>query len=128
MLQDLTLCRGFGIVCVSLCLSLSNLVATVFVERLKAYLLTEDQLVENGYPRPMEEVGVASINRGGGTPPIIESVGSNAVRHRCCRCNKPFIIYNHGQYQTVEECVYHYGRLVKMKGGGGVSECVCVCV
>ena len=39
-----------------------------------------------------------------------------AMRHRCCRCNKPFIIYNSGQYQTVEECVYHYGRLIKSTG------------
>ena len=38
------------------------------------------------------------------------------MRHRCCRCGKPFIIYNDGQYQTVEDCVYHYGRLVKTRG------------
>jgi len=43
-------------------------------------------------------------------------LSSLAMRHCCCRCSKPFIIYNSGQYQTVEECVYHYGRLIKSRG------------
>lgn len=38
------------------------------------------------------------------------------MRHRCCRCGKPFIIYQDGQYQTVEDCIYHYGRLIKTRG------------
>ena len=39
-----------------------------------------------------------------------------AKRHRCCRCGKSFIIYDDGQYQTVEDCLHHYGRLFKVKG------------
>ena len=39
-----------------------------------------------------------------------------AVRYVCSRCHKPYIVYNDGGYQTVEECVYHYGRLYKSRG------------
>ena len=80
------------------------------------YLLSEEQLTDNGYPRPTQEVGVVSINRGDARPPVIERVGENAKRHLCSRCGKPFVIYNDGKYQTVVECSYHYGRLIKRKG------------
>ena len=39
-----------------------------------------------------------------------------AQRHTCCRCGKPFIIYNSGSYQSTEECCYHFKRLQKKKG------------
>lgn len=80
------------------------------------YVLTEEQLSDNGYPRPTGEVGVATIDRGDATPPVIERVGESAMRHLCCRCNKPFVIYHDGKYQSLEECFYHYGRLVKSRG------------
>ena len=80
------------------------------------YLLTEDQLTDNGYPRPTSLRGVASIKREGLTTPKVEPVGPNAMKHECCRCRKSFIIYNDGQYQTVESCSYHYGRPFKSKG------------
>ena len=82
------------------------------------YLLSEDQLVDNGYPRPTEEVGVASIDRGDTKPPVIEPVGESAKRHLCCRCRKSFVIFENGRYQTVDGCSYHYGRLVKRRGEG----------
>ena len=95
--------------------------------------MTEQQLVDNGYPRPTSRGGVASINWGVEPPPTIQPVGSNgqyimlyrmclylsisaAMRHRCCRCGKNFIVYSDGQYQTVEDCVHHYGRLFKVRG------------
>lgn len=82
-----------------------------------SYLMTEDQLVDNGYPRPTSKWGVASIKkREGEVPTKVEAIGPNAMRHECCRCRKPFIIYNNGQYQTVESCSYHYGRAYKYKG------------
>ena len=37
--------------------------ATLLHSQLVQYLLTEDQLVENGYPRSTKEPGMASINR-----------------------------------------------------------------
>ena len=91
--------------------------APLFYDRMKDYLLSEDQLVENGYPRQTSQAGEASIHRDVGSQGSeIRPVGPNAVQHRCCRCSKMFIIYNSGQYQRVEDCIYHYGRLVKNRG------------
>lgn len=50
------------------------------------------------------------------TPPAAE-------RHRCCRCGQPFLVYENGRYQDVDECVYHYAKLRKHRG-----ELVCACV
>jgi len=35
----------------------------IFIQYMHSYLLTEEQLVENGYPRPTSDIGVASIVR-----------------------------------------------------------------
>lgn len=80
------------------------------------YLLTEQQLVDNRYPCSTPKRGVACINREGAVVAKVKVVGPNAVQHECCRCHKPFIIYNDGQYQTVESCSYHYGKAFKYRG------------
>lgn len=89
----------------------------LFYSQMWSYVLTNEQLTENHYPRPTSEWGVASIQReesGGGSKVV--AVGPNAVRHECCRCKKTFVIYNNGQYQTVESCSYHYGKAYKSRG------------
>ena len=142
----------------------------IFIQHMNSYLLTEIQLVENGYPRPSGEPGIASIVRKPDDVNDIKPVGPNgmhththtythththihthahymhahirvhrtrmhltsmylqrykillyillytAQRHTCCRCGKPFIIYNSGSYQSTEECCYHFKRLQKRKG------------
>lgn len=90
---------------------------------MQKYLLTEDQLTDNGYPRPTPKWGVASIRREDLPQAKVVPVGPNALRHLCARCKQPFIIYNDGQYQTVESCSYHYGRPYKSRG---VSVCLSV--
>uniref|UniRef100_A0A1X7UNJ8 C3H1-type domain-containing protein n=2 Tax=Amphimedon queenslandica TaxID=400682 RepID=A0A1X7UNJ8_AMPQE len=99
----------------------------VFYNQLLEYSLSEEQLISNGYPRPTGDVGVASLKIEGNARSQIEPVGQNGFRHTCCRCQKSFIIYNDGRYQTVEECMYHYGRLYKSKeyGEGIVSQYSC---
>ena len=89
----------------------------LFYAQMWSYILTEDQLSTNGYPRPTLERGVASLDRSGQVSYKVEAVGAHAARHECCRCRKPFIIYNNGQYQTIEACNYHYGRPFKYRGG-----------
>ena len=44
-----------------------------------SYLLTETQLVENGYPRPTNEPGVASIMRKPDEVNDIKAVGPNGM-------------------------------------------------
>ena len=90
--------------------------AALFYSHMQNYVLSEDQLRENGYPRPTAKPGEASIHRNSQQSSEIRPIGPNAMEHRCCRCSKMFIIYNSGQYQRPEECVYHYGRLFKNKG------------
>ena len=46
---------------------------------------------------------------------IMDVMLYTAQRHTCCRCGKPFIIYNSGSYQSTEECCYHYKKLQKKK-------------
>ena len=42
-----------------------------------------------------------------------------AERHHCCRCGQPFLVYEKGRYQDVDECVYHYGKIRKYRGKSG---------
>ena len=51
----------------------------MFYEIMKSYLLTGQQLVENGYPQSTGTVGVASINWGRDPPPDIQPVGANGT-------------------------------------------------
>ena len=95
---------------------LSLYVAPLFYNHMKSYLLTEDQLRDNGYPRSTSRQGEASIQRELAQSDQIHPVGPNAMQHRCSRCGKPFIIYNSGQYQSLDECIYHYGKLIKNRG------------
>lgn len=39
----------------------------------------------------------------------------SATRHICCRCGKPFVILESGEYPNMEECVYHHGRLLRSR-------------
>ena len=56
-----------------------NYSADVFYHSLLNYALSEEQLVANGYPRPTNEMGVASINMEGrdSSTPLPEPVGEN---------------------------------------------------
>ncbi len=58
-------------------------VAQVFYSKLQKYLLSEEQLVDNGYPRPTQEVGVASIKRDKIIEPVpVDTLGSNGGHER----------------------------------------------
>lgn len=103
------------------------LTGPIFYDYMKTYILTEEQLVANGYPRLTSQEGTASIKREVDSTSLIQAVGPNAMRHTCARCGKHFTIYNSGGYQSVEECSYHFGRLRKSKeyGEGVVSVFSC---
>ena len=48
-----------------------------------SYLLTEEQLVENGYPRPTGDPRVASIVRKPGDVSDIKPIGSDGINCVC---------------------------------------------
>lgn len=55
-----------------------NPLAPIFYSLMKSYLLTKEQLIENGYPQPTSKDGVASIKWDKDTP-TIQPVGLNGT-------------------------------------------------
>ncbi|XP_062968625.1 RNA exonuclease 1 homolog [Cynocephalus volans] len=87
--------------------------ATLY-SRLKEYLLTEDQLKENGYPFPHAE-------RPGGAVIFTaeERKPKDASCRTCCRCGTEYLVSSSGRCVRDEECYYHWGRLRRNRVAGG---------
>ncbi|XP_062040915.1 RNA exonuclease 1 homolog isoform X2 [Lepus europaeus] len=82
--------------------------------RLREYLLTEDQLKENGYPFPHpERPGGAIIF----TPE--EKRPKDPSCRICCRCGTEYVVSSSGRCIRDEECYYHWGRLRRNRVAGG---------
>lgn len=82
--------------------------------RLREYLLTEDQLKENGYPFPHpERPGGAIIF----TPE--EKRPKDPSCRICCRCGTEYVVSSSGRCVRDEECYYHWGRLRRNRVAGG---------
>ncbi|XP_069820396.1 RNA exonuclease 1 homolog isoform X2 [Dendropsophus ebraccatus] len=84
---------------------------------LKEYLLSEDQLLENGYPRPNPDKPGSALIHCTATKPI----GSDALRRVCCRCGETYSVTLQGKHLRKEECTYHSGRVLKHKVPGGME-------
>ncbi|CAH1242757.1 REXO1 [Branchiostoma lanceolatum] len=80
------------------------------------YVLTEDQLKENGFPRP-------SLNKPGSAVLFKEQTkkSSHPTMKCCARCGKQFTVLNNNRYLKRDECVYHHGKLWKRKVAGGLE-------
>ncbi|XP_033636356.1 RNA exonuclease 1 homolog [Asterias rubens] len=87
---------------------------TYLYEILKTYLMTEDQLVDNGYPRPSETPGLAVIK----VDDSKKSTGNQPNQYVCCRCGKTFLRRSDGHYITRENCIFHWGKFWHNKVGG----------
>ncbi|XP_040214545.1 RNA exonuclease 1 homolog isoform X2 [Rana temporaria] len=84
---------------------------------LKEYLLSEDQLIENGYPRPNpEKPGSALLQNAGG-----KNINNDALRRVCSRCGEIYAVTLQGKHVRKEECSYHSGRVRKHKVPGGME-------
>ncbi|XP_029939486.1 RNA exonuclease 1 homolog [Salarias fasciatus] len=82
--------------------------------KLKAYLMTKEQLQEHGYPRQNPEApGRAIINV------TAKKVALDPFTKICCRCGAEYKITSTGSYARKEECSYHWGRLQPRKVAGG---------
>ncbi|GFU06164.1 RNA exonuclease 1 homolog [Nephila pilipes] len=85
-------------------------------EHLLTYILTEDQLKENGFPLPHHsELGKA----------VIEGVYASRIQYcndpfkrTCSRCQKTYYVNVDGDYVRDEECDFHWGRLWKRRVAG----------
>uniref|UniRef100_A0A8C6RSP2 REX1, RNA exonuclease 1 n=1 Tax=Nannospalax galili TaxID=1026970 RepID=A0A8C6RSP2_NANGA len=91
-----------------------DLKGTALYSRLREYLLTQDQLKENGYPFPHPE-------RPGGA--IIftaeEKKPKDPSCRICCRCGTEYLVSSSGRCVRNEECYYHWGRLRRNRVAGG---------
>jgi len=65
----------------------------IFVQYMHSYLLTEEQLVQNGYPRPTSDPGVASIVRKpDDNSSDIKPVGPNGMYSTVCVHSNVFLL------------------------------------
>ncbi|XP_074669734.1 RNA exonuclease 1 homolog [Strix aluco] len=84
---------------------------------LEDYLLTEEQLKENNFPRPNPEKNGSAIFTG-----VVKSAGYDAFKRVCCRCGKVYAVTTSGEHTRKEECNYHSGRVLEEKVLGGVEK------
>uniref|UniRef100_A0A8C0VY37 Exonuclease domain-containing protein n=1 Tax=Castor canadensis TaxID=51338 RepID=A0A8C0VY37_CASCN len=87
--------------------------ATLY-RRLREYLLTLEQLKENGYPFPHPQ-------RPGGAVIFTadEKKPKDSSCRICCRCGTEYLVSSSGRCVRDEECYYHWGRLRRNRVAGG---------
>ncbi|KAM6041731.1 RNA exonuclease 1 homolog isoform 2-T2 [Chlamydotis macqueenii] len=91
-----------------------DLTGAALYRRLKEYLMTEEQLKENGYPMPHpEKPGRAVLFT------VEEKKTSDSSCRICCRCGTEYMVSASGNCIRKEECVHHWGRLRKQRVPGG---------
>uniref|UniRef100_A0A665WS00 Exonuclease domain-containing protein n=1 Tax=Echeneis naucrates TaxID=173247 RepID=A0A665WS00_ECHNA len=92
-----------------------KLTGVALYRKLKAYLMTEEQLQEHGYPRTNPEaVGKAVLY----TLPE-KKAPADPFNKICCRCGAEYKINVNGSCVRKEECSFHWGRLRRHKVAGG---------
>lgn len=92
-----------------------KLMGATLYRKLKAYLMTEEQLQEHGYPRTSPEAaGKAVIYN----LPEKKAI-TDPFNKICCRCGAEYKINTNGNCIRKEECSFHWGRLRRHKVAGG---------
>ncbi|XP_067369916.1 RNA exonuclease 1 homolog isoform X2 [Channa argus] len=92
-----------------------KLTGATLYRKLKAYLMTEEQLQEHGYPRANPEAAGKAIIYNLPEKKVITDPFSKI----CCRCGAEYKINVNGNCVRREECSYHWGRLRRNKVAGG---------
>ncbi|XP_074834393.1 RNA exonuclease 1 homolog [Carettochelys insculpta] len=91
-----------------------DLKGAALYRRLKEYLLTEEQLKENGYPMPHpNKPGRAVVFS------VEEKKTTDSSCRVCCRCGTEYMVSASGNCIRKEECLHHWGRLRKQRVPGG---------
>ncbi|XP_063770168.1 RNA exonuclease 1 homolog isoform X2 [Pseudophryne corroboree] len=88
-----------------------------FYNVLKEYILSGDQLIENGYPRPNPDKPGSALIHGATT----KTVGADALRRVCGRCGETYSISMQGKHVRKEECTYHSGKVLRHRVPGGME-------
>ncbi|XP_064031460.1 RNA exonuclease 1 homolog [Pogoniulus pusillus] len=91
-----------------------DLTGAALYRRLRSYLLSEEQLKENGYPLPHpDRPGRALLFT------AEEKKTTDSSCRICCRCGTEYMVTASGSCLRREECVHHWGRLRKQRVPGG---------
>ncbi|KAJ8305342.1 hypothetical protein KUTeg_015887 [Tegillarca granosa] len=93
-------------------------------KRLSKYVLTEEQLKENGFPFPSpDNPGSAIFYTEKGVQMSQKTASHNPIDYEkvCVRCGKRFIVYPNGKYANEEECTYHWGKAWKKRVAGVID-------
>ncbi|KAK3090176.1 hypothetical protein FSP39_009745 [Pinctada imbricata] len=89
-------------------------------KRLERYILKEEQLKENGFPRtdPDDSSKVKLY-----TESLAQQNSAKLKLHEkiCSRCGKRFMVFPNGTYANKEECTYHWGKAWKKKIAGAID-------
>ncbi|NXM25860.1 REXO1 exonuclease, partial [Oxyruncus cristatus] len=91
-----------------------DLTGAALYRRLKDYLMTEEQLKENGYPMPHPDKAGRAVLFTAEDKKVLDS--SCRI---CCRCGTEYMVSASGNCIRKEECVHHWGRLRKQRVPGG---------
>jgi len=87
------------------------------------YLLTEEQLEENGFPRPdPQENGKAIVKV---DPTKIKKRPVEPDKRLCERCMKVYRVDKFGKQVEKEDCTYHWGRIYRKKGNRATGGSLC---
>jgi len=87
---------------------------------MKKYMMTEEQLVDNGFPRAdSEEPGRAVIKQDESRkkidPEKAKIVAADEYKRLCDRCNTIYKVDDEGMQVDKEDCVHHWGRLFRRR-------------
>ncbi|KFD48558.1 hypothetical protein M514_10569 [Trichuris suis] len=86
-----------------------------FYDALMSYVLTEEQMRNNGFPLPDENCPSRAVF-------ALETVARlyrpmNDFNRLCCRCGKTFQLTKDGSYaKRSDECIHHYSKAFKRRG------------
>ncbi|XP_031614506.1 RNA exonuclease 1 homolog isoform X2 [Oreochromis aureus] len=92
-----------------------KLIGATLYRKMKAYLMTEEQLQEHGYPRPNPEAAGRAVIY---NQPEKKAVADPFTKI-CCRCGAEYKVNVNGSCVRREECSFHWGRLRRHKVAGG---------
>ncbi|XP_076176946.1 uncharacterized protein LOC143151551 [Ptiloglossa arizonensis] len=103
--------------------SVTQFKGVVLYGMLKKWIMTEQQLRDNGFPRPHPDghKGRAKIY-------VINSRNQNVLskvpnERICSRCGQTYIIDKQGFAVRSQNCIYHWGRKFTIRGEGKYSCC-----
>lgn len=89
----------------------------LFYEQLRPYLLDEEALVANGFPREDKRPGAPRGRAILSVPEEKRSIYSSCQENEriCTRCGARFIVDEYGNALASQKCVYHWSRPVKLR-------------